>query len=171
MRPFAEVGDRIMGPLEGRNDDAWFAAPPGRWSPAEIVDHLASAIEQSAKGFGGRTDKPPMTRRPPTMMERLARLAVLGLGWFPVRLKAPSTTVPAARPDRAATEAKLRAGIQAFLDLETRLLPARAHDLFLKHPRLGDLTLPEFMRFHVRHAEHHRKQIVGRLQQMSGSSI
>jgi hypothetical protein len=33
----------------------------------------------------------------------------------------------------------------------------------VKHPRLGDLTLPEWMEFHLRHARHHVKQIRRRL--------
>ncbi len=163
MTKFSDLPAYLLAPLEGRGDEAWFGAPPGKWSPAEIVDHLATAMENSAKGFASRVDKPPMRRRPRSVAQRLAHVALLGVGWFPRGRKAPETTRPAARPDRAATERRLRAGVEAFLDLERRLVPARASDLFLKHPVLGDLTLPEFMRFHVRHAQHHRKQIVARL--------
>ena len=163
MIPFATLDDYILAPLAGRGDDAWFGGPEGRWSPGQVVDHLTHAIELSAQGFGGRTDNPPMARRPPTLKERGAKFLVLTLGVFPGRFQAPKATVPGERPDRATTEARLRAGVAAFLDLERRLLPGRARDLYLKHPRFGDLTLEEFMKFHVRHAVHHRKQIVDRL--------
>jgi len=43
------------------------------------------------------------------------------------------------------------------------LLPARRNDLFVKHPRLGDLTLEEWARFHDVHARHHARQIRARL--------
>ena len=36
-------------------------------------------------------------------------------------------------------------------------------ELFVKHPVFGDLTLGEFMTFHVRHAEHHAKQVKARI--------
>jgi hypothetical protein len=163
MIPFATLDDYILAPLQGRDDAAWSRGPDGRWSPGQIVDHLTNAIELSAQGFGGRIDKPPMARRPPTFKERGAKLLVLGWGVFPGKFQAPKATVPGERPDRATTEARLRAGVAAFLDLERRLLPDRARDLYLKHPRFGDLTLAEFMQFHVRHAVHHRKQIVERL--------
>ena len=32
-----------------------------------------------------------------------------------------------------------------------------------KHPAFGDLTLPEWLQFHVRHCAHHAKQIRARL--------
>lgn len=162
MGPTDDLAEFILQPLKGRGDDAWFAAPVGKWSPAEIVDHLATAIGNSAKGFESRADKPPMERRPRSLVQRAAGVAVLNLGFFPPGRKAPETTLPATRPDRAATEAKLRDAWAAFTGLEKTLVQ-RKNDLFLKHPVLGDLTLAEFKVFHHRHAAHHRAQIVERL--------
>ncbi len=163
MTTFKDLPEFVLGPLAGRGDDDWFRAPPGAWCPGEIVDHLTIAIENSARTFESRADKQPMRRRPRPVIQVLASHLVLTTGWFPRGRRAPDTTVPMPRPDRAETEARLRAGVAAFLDLERRLLPRRAFDLFVRHPALGDLTLGEFMTFHVRHAEHHRKQIVRRL--------
>lgn len=163
MMPFADLADFVLAPLQGRDDAAWFHAPAGQWSPAQIVDHLTMAVENSAKAFAARADKPPMQRRPRPVIQVLASHLVLTTGWFPRGRRAPDTTMPDTRPDRAGTEARLRSGVAAFLDLERDLLPRRAYDLFIRHPALGDLTLGEFMTFHVRHAEHHRKQIIQRL--------
>ena len=162
MRDFRDIPERLLGPLSGRGDDAWFMAPPGKWCPGEIVDHVATAMENSARGFASRLDKPAMTRRPRSMVQRVASFLVLSLGWFPVRRQAPESTRPATRPDRAATEAKLKDACTRLIELE-KTLAHRSGDLFLKHPVLGDLTIGEFNRFHVRHAEHHRKQVVARL--------
>lgn len=163
MTAFTDLPELILGPLAGRDDDAWFRAPEGVWCAGQVVDHLTIAIENSAGAFASRADKPPMRRRPRPVIQVLASHLLLTTGWFPPGRRAPDTTMPAARPERAATEARLRAGIAAFLDLERRLLPQRAADLYVRHPALGDLTLGEFMTFHVRHAAHHRKQIVQRL--------
>jgi hypothetical protein len=163
VRTFASLDAFILAPLAGKGDEAWRAGPPGRWSVGQIVEHLTNAIELSAQGFAGRADKPPMQRRPRTGPEAVARFVVFNFGWFPGRPQAPSITLPSELPDRARTETRLRDAVQAFGELERRVLPARAHDLLLKHPRFGDLTLPEFMHFHVRHAVHHRKQIEARL--------
>jgi uncharacterized damage-inducible protein DinB len=160
---FSDLPELILGPLAGRDDDAWFRAPAGVWSAGQVVDHVTIAIENSAEAFTLRADKPPMRRRSRPVIQALASHLLLTTGWFPRGRRAPERTLPAPRPERAATEARLRAGVAAFLDLERRLLPQRAYDLFVKHPALGDLTLGEFMTFHVRHGAHHRKQIVRRI--------
>ncbi len=163
MIVFKDIPALILDPLQGRNDADWYAAPPGKWSAAQIVHHIAVSIDQSGSTFATRTEKPPMMRRPRTWFERGGQLLIMRVGWFPPGRKAPSQTTPAERPERAAVEKQFREGIQRFLDLERRLLPARRYDLFVKHPVLGDLTLEEWMRFHVRHATHHARQIRERL--------
>jgi len=53
--------------------------------------------------------------------------------------------------------------VTRFLALARELLPDRQADLFVRHPAFGDLTLPEWLRFHVRHCAHHARQIRARL--------
>ena len=158
---FDDLPDFMLGPLAGKDDAAWHRAPAGKWSPAEIVDHVATAIERSAAGFQSRLDKPAMERRPRSMPQRVAWMIVGGTGWFPVRRQAPESTRPQARPERAATEKKLREAVAAYVALRPTL--AGRSDLFLKHPVFGDLTYDEFAHFHVRHVNHHRKQLLERL--------
>lgn len=165
MTAFSRLPDIVLGPLTAAGADVWSRSVDGQWSPGEIVAHLVAAMERSATGFESRADHAPMKRRPGTVFQRLARLMVLKAGRFGPKRKAPEGTGPPASPDRAATEAAFRSCVQRFLDLERRLLPQRERDLYLKHPVLGDLTLREFMRFHVVHAKHHAKQI---RQRMSG---
>src|SRR5216683_2087946 len=83
-----ELPDLVLGPLRARADSEWEHGPPGKWTPAQIVEHLALGLTLSGATF-----------------------------------------------------------------LERR------HHLFVKHPRMGDLTVEEWMRFHVIHARHHAKQI------------
>lgn len=159
LTPFTAIPDLLLAPLEGRDDDAWYRAPQGKWNAAQIVDHLAIAIEGSATTFASRATKPAMTRRPRSLPQTMAWHWVATTGYFGPPRRAPEMTLPGVSPDRAATETRLRTGVAAFVTLERELLPARARDLFVKHPVFGDLTLPEFMTFHVRHAEHHARQI------------
>lgn len=160
---FKDIATLMLGPLEGRGDDAWFHAPPGAWCPGQVVDHVAAAIELSARGFESRTGKPPMQRRPRTLRQRTFQFLIFRTGRFPRGRRAPQASQPADRPERAATERRLGEAVAAFLVLERTLLPQRAGDLFLKHPAFGDLTLSEWMTFHVRHAEHHAKQVRARI--------
>ena len=163
MIAFKDIPALILEPLQDRGDADWYKAPPGKWSVAQIVHHLGVGIDQSGSTLSSRSDKPPMQRRPRTPFQHGANLLIMRVGWFPPGRKAPSQSLPADRPDRAAVEKLFTDGIQRFVDLERRLLPARRYDLFVKHPVLGDLTLEEWMRFHVRHATHHARQIRERL--------
>jgi uncharacterized protein DUF1569 len=150
----------ILAPLEGRDDAAWTRSVNGEWSPVQIVDHLATAIGLSAIGWHQQLAKPAMTRRPRTMAQRVGWFVIRQTGFFPPGRKAPERTVPAAAPERNATEQKLRDAVRDWLALREKL--GGRKDLFLKHPVLGDMTWDEFGAFHVRHAQHHVRQIQAR---------
>ena len=160
---FADLPDIVLGPLAARPEADWHRAPPGKWCPAQIVEHLALALEWSSQGFAERRARAPMVRRPRTIAQRFGYFFAMTLRWSPPGLKAPKGSTPAERVERAATEAKFRAGVARFEELARLLLPARRHDLFVKHPRMGDLSLEEWMEFHVIHSRHHAKQIRARL--------
>ncbi len=163
MTRFADLPDLVLGPLAGRPQADWYRAPPGKWSSAQIVQHLAIGIDGSGRTFESRRAKPAMRRRPRTPRQRLGCFLVLGLGWIVPGREAPADVRPAERPDAAAVERQFREGIARFVALDRELLPARSRDLFVKHPYLGDLTLPEWLRFHVLHCAHHARQVRARL--------
>jgi len=163
VSPLSELPALVLGPLEGRPEADWQRAPPGKWTPAQIVEHLALGLESSAAAFAGRRAKPPMARRPTTLRAKLGKLFVFGLGRFPPGLRAPEGATPAPRVERAAAEARFRRGLDLWDQVERELLPVRPHDLFVKHPALGDLTMGEWLRFHAIHARHHARQIRARV--------
>jgi DinB family protein len=159
----SELPALVLGPLEGRPEADWQRAPPGKWTAAQIVEHLALGMESSAAAFAGRRAKPPMTRRPRGFVEKIAKLYMFGLRRFPPGLRAPEGATPAPGVEGTAAEARFRRGLGLWEQVERELLPARPRDLFVKHPRLGDLTIGEWMRFHVIHARHHARQIRARV--------
>src|SRR5258708_24910233 len=152
---FADVPKMVLAPLDGRPEADWYRAPAGKWTCAQIVEHLAIALEYSAVTCDKRRAHDSMVRRPRRFMERLGSAVILGLGWYPQGFKAPEGTVPAANVTSAAAESKFRAGFTKWQELEHMLLPARRFDLFLKHPPLGDLTAQEASRLHPLHAPPH----------------
>jgi len=163
MTPIAELPDLVLGPLRGRADSEWERGPAGKWTPAQIVEHLALGLTLSAATFLSRRNHAPMKRRPRTPAEKIARLFIFGLRWFPPGRKSPERTTPPPQIDRKAAEAHFLAGLEAWDQVDRALLPERRADLFVKHPRMGDLTVEEWMRFHVIHARHHAKQIQQRV--------
>lgn len=153
----------VLGPLALRPEASWQQAPAGKWTPAQIVEHLALAMATSATTFAGRRGKEPMARRGTTLREKIGKIFTFGLGRFPPGLRAPERTTPPPRVAGAAAEAHFRAALATWQAVERDLLPARRSDLFVKHPRLGDLTIEEWARFHMVHARHHARQIRDRL--------
>ncbi|MGH7698942.1 MAG: DinB family protein [Gemmatimonadales bacterium] len=163
MTQFSQLPDLVFGPLAGRPPADWHAAPPGKWTAAQIAEHLAISLDGSSRRFEERRERGPMARRPRTALGRIGAFCIVGLGWFPRGFTAPEGSRPGAHPDPVAVERQFRAGHARFLALERLLLPARRRDLFVRHPVLGDLTFEEWMRFHVVHCRHHAKQIRARL--------
>jgi hypothetical protein len=154
--------DVVLGPLAGRTDADWHRAPPGRWSPAQIVQHLTLSVDYTARAFEARRARAPMRRRPRSLRELVAYLLVFRVGWVPA-WESPAATRPSDHPARDVVEREFRDALERFIALERVLLPSRAADLFVKHPLLGDLTLPEWGRFHLWHFTHHARQIHARL--------
>src|SRR3989442_9592446 len=95
---FADLPQLVLGPLAGRPDADWHRAPPGKWSPAQIVQHLAIGIDGSARTFDSRRAHAPMRRRPRTVREWLGHLAILRGGLDPNRLQSPPAPPPPERP-------------------------------------------------------------------------
>ncbi len=160
--PYARLGELrtlVLGPLQNRRDLEWERGPAGKWTPAQIVEHLALGLTLSAATFQTRGNHAPMSRRPRTPAEHVARFFIFGLHWFPPGRKAPERTTPAPEISRAAAQAHFVEGIEAWDQVDRALLPARRADLFVKHPRMGDLTIEEWMHFHLLHARHHARQI------------
>ena len=155
----AELPELVLGPLRERSDSEWERGPAGKWTPAQIVEHLALGLALSAETFTARRNHAPMVRRPRTPAEKIAKLLIFGFRWFPPGRKSPERTTPPAQIDRASAEAHFLAAIEAWDQVDRALLPERRADLFVKHPRMGDLTVEEWMRFHVIHARHHARQI------------
>ena len=163
MSRLSDLSTLVLGPLRDRSDGDCERGPAGKWTPAQIVEHLALGLGWSAEKFRARRSHGPMTRRPRTPAEKIAKLLIFGLRWFPPGRKAPERTVPAPAMSRAAAEAHFLAGLAEWEALARDLLPARRANLFVKHPRLGDLTLEEWIRFHFIHARHHARQIRRRI--------
>jgi DinB superfamily len=163
MKPLGELPGLVLGPLQGRSDAEWERGPAGRWTPAQIVEHLALGLTLSAETFLARRHHAPMKRRRRSPAEQVARLFIMGLRWFPPGRKAPERTTPAPHVTRAVAEPHFLAGIELWDQVDRALLPERRNNLFVKHPRLGDLTVEEWLRFHETHARHHARQIRERI--------
>lgn len=152
----------ILDPLDGLGSDHWHAAPSGKWSVGQIVDHLATSLDLVAGAFEQRAEKVGMERRS-TPKQSLFRHLVLSAGRLPKGRKSPAQAAPAERPDPDLITAEFRMGVERTARLTEDWPSDRQESVFVAHPVLGDLNLPEWVRFHYVHCRHHAHQIRVRL--------
>lgn len=161
-RQLAALEPLVLGPLHGLGAADWHRAPAGKWSIAQIVAHLALGVDISSSVFAERAGKTGMIRRS-TPGQAVLRHLLLGFGRFPPGRRSPSTTVPPDKPDPDIVSAQYRIGVERFVTLTDGWPEQRQLEVFVKHPLLGDLNLPEWVRFHFVHGRHHARQIRSRL--------
>lgn len=161
MSRVASLERIVLGPLSDRPASDWQRAPAGKWTAAQIVEHLALSLELSARGFEAPSGA--RARRPPTTLERLSGWFVFRLRWTPPGIRAPRRTTPAQRIEAADAERHFREGLDRWAALESRLATGRDSGSYVRHPRLGELDLEEWLRFHEWHCWHHARQIHSRL--------
>jgi hypothetical protein len=161
-RQLAALESMILTPLDGVQKEAWHRAPRGRWSVAQVLNHLALGLDAVVRKLEERKDRTDLTRRA-TPKQHLLRHLMLGLGRFPPGRRTPEGTVPADRPDPELVAAQFRMAIRRLEGLCETLPPEQQQRIFVRNPVLGDLNLPEWVRFFYVHNRHHAQQIKVRL--------
>ncbi len=138
-------------------DLAWHS--PGKWSAAQIVEHLTKAYASTAYILNRCVEAGQPKARRDTWRERLATFVVVGLGYLPSGREAPEVTRPSDHPPAdvvAGAVATLRELDEVAARAEARFGAAVA---LANHPILGPLNVREWRRFHLVHTRHHAKQI------------
>ena len=128
---------------------------PGKWSPGQVVEHLALAYEVNRGVLHGILPamKAPRLLRP--LIRWIGLMPVLRRGRFIPGSKSPKVFRPSDSPaEQPLLLARARAAMESFhadaahLDRPT-----------LDHPFFGRLQLVDFIRLQEIHARHHRGQI------------
>jgi len=133
--------------------------PAGKWSTAEILEHLNLSYTGTIKGMQRGLDSGSPSASSDRGRMRWQRLILIRGGYFPYGRKSPERVLPrGAPPQQVAAEilenvARMDAVIQ---ECEARF--GRRKPL-ADHPVLGPLTAAEWRKFHLVHAKHHAKQI------------
>lgn len=129
---------------------------PGKWSPSQVVEHVARSLEESANVAGGRPSKFPTL---PAIMRPLTRYffnRVLKKSAFP-RAKTNSAMNPAHGP-ASPQEARVRLeGALTQFETDCNALGARGGPL--ESTVFGRIPLIDYIRFQELHTRHHMKQI------------
>jgi DinB superfamily len=138
---------------------ATWAAPraPGKWSPSQIVEHVALALEASANEITGKPSGFPTL---PAFIRPVARTfffkRVLRTEAFP-KAKTNKAMDPASGP-ATLTDARprLEAALRRF---DEACRSCAANDGIVGSRIFGRVTLADYARFTALHTLHHRRQI------------
>jgi hypothetical protein len=132
---------------------------PGKWSPSQVVEHVARIMEESANVASGRPSKFPTI---PFLLRPIVRVLVfkrtLWRNAFP-KMKASAAFVPVAG---SATPADARIRLQGALtsfDQACRARAASGQDV--ASTIFGTVQAVDFARFQELHVRHHILQMAG----------
>ena len=132
---------------------------PGKWSPSQVVEHVAGGLEEGANIVSG-TPSLPM---PPAFLRPLLRLLffnrILKKAAFPKGFKAHKAMNP---PSGPATPAQARVRLEGALarfDQECRRRAASGQHVV--STGFGTVSVVDFVRFSAIHTRHHRQQMPG----------
>jgi hypothetical protein len=141
-----------------RTGPAWTLAPaPGKWSPSQIVEHVARSLEESANMAAGQPSKFP---RLPAVVHPVVRgllfKRVLRKAAFP-KAKTNKAMDPVAGPTTPAEgRARLERAHESF-DQACRQLVSRGQRM--RTTIFGAVAVEDYVRFMELHTRHHGKQI------------
>jgi Protein of unknown function (DUF1569) len=148
--------------IDGLADNSQAPAPAGKWTAAQILEHLFLTYTNTNRGLQKCLDKGAPLATSATLKQRVGTLLVVNLGYMPEGRKAPERAVPRGMPAEE-LRSKIFAEIQRMesgLDECERHFGASTE--LMDHPFLGPLTAGQWRKFHWVHGRHHAKQIRGR---------
>lgn len=153
----------LEGVLLGATETRLAKATEGKWSAAQILEHLFLTYKNTTKGLTKCLEKGAPLATTATLKQRVATRLLLGTGYFPPGRKAPERTIPRGMPAEEVRQAIFR---------EVDAMAARLGDCerkfgtgtkLLDHPVLGPLTAEQWRKFHWVHGRHHARQIRERI--------
>lgn len=153
----------IEDAIAGASAETLAQAPAGKWSGAQILEHLLLTYKGTNRGLAKCMEGGAPLASRPTLSDRIATLMVIKLGYLPSGRKSPERVKPRGMPFeevRQAFSTELEQMAAALDNCEERF---GAQIKILDHPFIGPLTADEWRRFHRVHGHHHARQIRARI--------
>lgn len=144
----------------------WTVHPTGKWSAAEIYEHLFLSYTGTIKGMSRILESGTPQANVSSLKQRAQAFIVLEMGYMPPGREAPSAVCP-----RGLAVEKIASVIFGKIaEMDTMMARCAAtfgvRSKVLDHPILGPFSISQWRKFHLVHGRHHMKQ-VRRLQMLS----
>ena len=142
-----------------RSAATWTTPPaPGKWSPSQVVEHVARGLDEGANVVSGA----PSIPMPPAFLRLVARLffyRILKKDAFPKGFKAHKAMNPTSGP---ATPAEARVRLEeAFARFDQECRRRAASGQHVVSTGLGMVSVEDLVRYSALHTRHHCKQMPG----------
>lgn len=157
-RQVASLEPLILDRVRELEGDDWHRAPKDKWSIAQIVSHLGMATDRVARAFEENGTATSSERRADPNQQLLRHL-LLSAGKLPKARRIPEGTYPVERPDPEMVVAAYRMSVERLQALVDTWPQERQEATFFPHSVLGDLNLPEWVRYFVVKGRHYAHQI------------
>jgi DinB superfamily len=131
---------------------------PGKWSPSQVVEHVAGGLEEAANVVAGV----PSIPMAPAFLRPLATLffnRILKKGVFPNGWKANKAFDPTTGPATPAQARVRLEGVLARFDQECRRRAASGQHVV--STGFGTVSVEDYVRFNAPHTRHRCKQMPG----------
>jgi DinB superfamily len=153
------VQEAIDSATAGMTEEQLTWHPDGKWSSAQILEHLSLTFVNAIKGLNQLLAEGRPALRKSTLKERLAVLVTVKAGYIPGGRKAPESVVPKGMDSRE-VQGAIRANILT-MDRLGKQCEERfdGREKVFLHPILGPLTVQELFKFHRTHTLHHMRQV------------
>ncbi len=161
MNPHLERAlDDINSATAGMDEAQLRQHAQGKWSGAEILEHLALAFSSTSKVFERCAQKQGPIGDVPSLKQRVLAMLVVDWGYFPTGRKAPHMVVPTGELRGLEALALIRSNLME-LDKQLAVCYEKCgrKGWLANHPVLGPLTIDQWPKFHHVHTRHHMKQI------------
>ena len=130
---------------------------PGKWSPAQVTEHVARSFEEAANAVAERPTKLPTVPRFLKPVAGWMFRRILRTGKFP-KARTTKAMNPEDTPTSPANPAEARARLQSAQATFERECRARAGRTFA-HSAFGVVSVEDYVRFAELHTRHHMRQI------------
>jgi hypothetical protein len=134
--------------------------PAGKWSAAEILEHLALAFGHTATMLRRCAAARKPMGSSPSMKQRIISTLVVDIGYIPKGREAPKMVKPSGTLGGKEAVTRIKSNLlemdRCLSECEEKV---ETTGWLANHPVLGPLKMHQWPRFHWIHTKHHMKQI------------
>lgn len=146
--------------IDGLTDEQFWANPGGKWSVAEVMQHLYLSARPVARLLAGPREVLNQWGRADTPSRSYREIALAYRTVLATGVKAPESMSPRTddmRVTRGELVDRFRGIYQSLIDATDNWSANELDEYCIPHPVLGKLTVREMLYFTSLHTEHHRQ--------------